>query len=497
MVLLLILPLTLFSQKGKTYTETTIPNALFKVIHDTIASKVNRGAIPSFSVAVSKSGSIIWQQSFGWADKTKKRKATPATVYPLASLSKTITTTALLVLAEKGLIRFTDSVAKYLGKSKLTYHQGASTQLTISHLTNMTGGIPHQWEYLYRDEKKQPLSFDNQLKRYGIVVFPPGQVFLYSNFSPAIAEQIIRNVTRKNLTSFLKETVFAPLNMKDAAVNRTHAVAKGYNNKGQELPESEFYPKGGGGYYASVNDLIHYGMFQLKDKTKAITPVLSDSSIDFLHSPVTHTGRNKFYANGWGVMKMPDGKTSLLSNGAIDGAASSLLLLPDSDIAIACLTNATVGNDFTDQIAFSIADALLPGYLQQLENFVEVNASAFSDQPFQSVDSLTGTWEGKIITYRDSIPVQLVFHKDGKIVMQIQNQLETLLNNPTVNSGLIQGQCYGNLLLPEIEDIPQYLEVVMKPGKNKMYGSISAQSFHSKRPYFLIPAYLDLNKKNL
>ena len=163
------------------------------------------------------------------------------------------------------------------------------------------------------------------------------------------------------------------------------------------------------------------------------------------------------------------------------------------DIAIACLTNATVGNDFTDQLAFSVADVLLPGYLQELQKFFETNAPAFSDQPFQPVDSLTGTWKGNIITYQDTIPVQLVFDKGGKISIQLHNQFETFVNNVTVNSGLLQGQCYGTLLLPGTEDIPQILQLVLKPGKDRMYGSISAQS-STRRPYFLIPAYIELEK---
>ncbi len=497
-IIALLLPSLLYAQEKSSETEV-VNTRLFGAVHDTIASKIKRGAIPSFSIAVCKSGDIIWQESFGWADKAKKVAATPSTPYALASLSKSITSTALMILAEKGLINFNDTVNKYLGSARLTFFQGNSSQLTISHLTNMTGGIPHQWEYFYNDQAKRPLSIDKQIKRYGIVVFPPGEVFHYSNFSPAIAEQVIRNVTGKNISVFMKENVFDPLHMKNARVDRMYAsrmaVAKGYDINGNLLAESEFYPRCGGGYYASVSDLIHYGMFHLKEKSDDI--VLSDSSIDFLHSPTTYTGHNKFYANGWGVLKMPEAKSSLLSNGAIDGAASSLLLIPDSDIAIACLTNATVGNDFTDQVCFAVADVLLPGYMEELQKFFEENAGAFADKPFQPVDSLTGLWTGKIITYKDTIPVQLTIGNDGKISIRIQNQFETVLNNVVISDGLIQAQCYGELPLPETQDIPQYLEIILKPGKDELFGSINTQAFHTTRPFFLIPAYIQLKRTSL
>jgi CubicO group peptidase (beta-lactamase class C family) len=419
----------------------------------------------------------------------------------VASLSKSITATALMILIEKGLVNFSDPVDKYLGNAKLTYYKGEGSQLTVSHLTNMMGGIPHQFGYFYSDEKKRPPSIEEQCKRYGIVVFPPGQVFNYSNFSPGIAEQIIKNITHKNLSQFMKEMMFVPLVMKHAAVNRSDllhtTIAKGYDDSGHPLPESEFYPKAGAGYYASVTDLINFGMFHLKDRINGVIPILRDENIELLHSSGEIPGYNKFYSNGWGVLKIGNGKTSLISNGAIDGAASSLLLLPDADIAIACLTNATVGNDLPDQMAFSIANILLPGYLDELGKFVEINGPAFADKPFQPADSLTGTWEGQIKTYKDSISIKMIFDTTGKIFVHLQGQFETLLNNATTNNGLISGQCFGNISLPETDGIPHYLELVLKPDNNEIYGCISAHSSFTKRPYFLIPSYVWLKKKNV
>ena len=189
-------------------------------------------------------------------------------------------------------------------------------------------------------------------------------------------------------------------------------------------------------------------------------------------------------------LRLPNSNTTLLSNGAIDGAASSLLLLPDKEIAIACLTNATVGNDFTDLIAYSIANILEPGYTKDLENFMTANAPAFEDQPFRGFDTLSGTWEGSIISYKDNIPVQMKFDTSGHIFIHIQDGFETLLNNVTTNDGIIEGQCYGYIPLNEAGDLSQFLQLQFKPGKAEMYGCISAQSYKTKRPYFLIPAYL-------
>jgi CubicO group peptidase (beta-lactamase class C family) len=478
---------------------TVITNGNFKIIIDSITNNINRKIIPSFSVAVSQKGKVIWMQSFGWADKENNIKATPETPYALGSLSKSITSTALMVLAEKGLVRLSDPVDPYLGKAKLTYYRGKPGQLTVNQLTNMMAGIPHQYEYYYTAEGKAKLSMEEQIQHYGIVVFPPGQVFNYSNFSPAVAEQIIKNSSRQEFPQFMQQKVFGPLKMKNASITLNGfagiRVAKGYDDQGKLLEESEFYPRGGAGYFASVADLLVFGMFHLKDPLADIQPILSHESIDQLHKSNELPGYNPFYSNGWGVLKIGENHTSLLSNGAIDGTASSLLLLPEQDIAIACLTNASMGNDYTDQIAFRIANTLVPGYFDELKLFIEANAPAFSDRPFLTKDSLIGIWNGMIMTYQDSIPVKLVFNKNGQVLVQIRDQFETLMNNMTVNNGLIRGQSYGNISLPETAGIPHYLEFVLKHQKNEIYGCVSAQSFHTKRPYFLIPAYIELKKR--
>lgn len=497
-LLLLGLPILLFSQKKVLDAMADVKNNGFRSVGDSILSKIAKGDIPSFSVGVSSNGQVIWKQSFGWADKEKKIPATPATPYALASLSKSITATAVMLLIQDGLISDPDqAVDLYLGDTKLRYGHGISERVTINQLLNMTAGIPHQWTYAYTDEKKQAPRIEETIKHYGWVAFPPGKVFHYSNLSPGIAEKLISNVSQKPFAAFMKEELFVPLGMAHAAVNRnelrTITPAKGYSNKGKPLAPSMFYPSAGAGFYGSINDLLKYGMFHLKDINSPL--LLPHRLLDELHTPLNHTPFNKYYAYGWGVLQLGSGKNTLISNGAIDGAASTLLLLPDRDIAIACLTNATVGNDFTDQFAYAIAEKLLPGYLSALGEFIQTNAAAFTEKPMAVVDSLLGKWEGDIQTDITSLSVTLTFESSGKVFLQLQNQPATVLTNVRTANGLIMAQGSGRIPFLDAGNIPQYLELVLKPDKHSISGSISAQSHNTSRPYFLLPAFLSVKRK--
>jgi len=63
-----------------------------------ISSGLEQRNIPSVSIAVSRKGLVIWEQSFGWADREKRIKASPGTVYSLASTTKPMIATGLLAL---------------------------------------------------------------------------------------------------------------------------------------------------------------------------------------------------------------------------------------------------------------------------------------------------------------------------------------------------------------------------------------------------------------
>ncbi len=497
--LFLCWPLWLAAQTQDPCTVITGLPPELAALQDSIDNQVNRGVVTSLSVAVSRQGRVLWRQSFGWADKEKGVRATPCTAYPIASLSKSVTATALMLLVEAGQVRLEDPVDQYLGSARLTYFRGDGAALKVGHLTNMLGGIPHQLEYFYADKQKEPLPIAEQIMRYGLIVFPPGDVFTYSNFSPAVVEQIIQTVTGQTHSAFMRERLFGPLRMTHSAVHRTElpdsAVATGYDHRGNLLVQSEFYPKGGAGYYSSVADLLQFGRLHLGEQVPGARPVLNGNSIEALHTPASPEHQGLFYAHGWGGLALGKGKMTLLSNGAIAGAASTLLLLPEQDIAIACLVNNTVGNDFTDQIAFSIAEALVPGHATALQQLFATLGPTFEDKPYTVTDSLTGTWEGTMHTYQDTLTIRMTFDPGGKIFVQLQDQMETVLNDPAISSdGLLTGRSFGALPLPETAGTPHFLQFRLKPDRNELYGSVSAQSNDPERPRFLIPAYVVLKK---
>src|SRR5881296_3286584 len=91
----------------------------FAHIRELIRQRLVEQTIPSLAVAVARDGEILWEEGFGWADRENRVPATEHTMYSLASISKPITTTGLMVLKERGKLELDRPVNEYLGAAKL------------------------------------------------------------------------------------------------------------------------------------------------------------------------------------------------------------------------------------------------------------------------------------------------------------------------------------------------------------------------------------------
>src|SRR5881409_4243319 len=97
---------------------------VFGAVRDLIRTRLVDQVIPSLAVAVAREGEILWEEGFGWADRENRVPATEHTMYSLASISKPITATGLMVLKEQGKIDLDRPIDDYLGDAKLTARVG-------------------------------------------------------------------------------------------------------------------------------------------------------------------------------------------------------------------------------------------------------------------------------------------------------------------------------------------------------------------------------------
>src|SRR5438128_3665818 len=116
-------------------------------IRELIRARLVEQSLPSVAVAVARDGTSLWEEGFGWADREHRVPATEHTMYSLASISKPITATGLMVLKELGKLDLDRPINDYLGAAKLNAWIGDAADATVRRVANHTSGLPLHWHF--------------------------------------------------------------------------------------------------------------------------------------------------------------------------------------------------------------------------------------------------------------------------------------------------------------------------------------------------------------
>jgi CubicO group peptidase (beta-lactamase class C family) len=466
------------------------PRAAFDGVRSKIVRLVEERKVPSMSVAVAKDGKIIWEESFGWANIEKKIKATPQTAYSLASISKPITATGLMILVERGLVDLEATVDDYLGQAKLTAYEGKASAATVAQLLHHTSGLPTHWHFFYENEPLRPPAMDETIRRYGILVAPPGEVHQYSNLGYGILDYIISRVSGKSYDKFMKDEVFLPLGLPHTFVSTAPAPeassAQRYTADLSPVPHYDFDHGGASAVYSSAHDLVRFGMFHLKNHLGDQTRILKDETIDLMQR---HTDKHLpgiDYKLGWGVDKDDNGYLSVSHGGGMPGVSTGLKLIPSENLAVVVLCN--VRSDLTSEISDEIFASLLPRYAENLQaKKAKGNDRIAPKKP--SLESLEGKWTGEIKTFSGVLPVQMTFQKDGDVHIKIKDQMETLLNDIDWDGATLRGQFYGEVKTDDTH-VPHIVLLDIRLRGNRMSGHVLAMN----DPWFGLASWIQVSR---
>jgi CubicO group peptidase (beta-lactamase class C family) len=365
--------------------------------------------VPSVSVAVAQRGKIIWEESFGWANREKKIKATPQTMYELASIAKVFTATGLMVLKERGVVDLDAPVDRYLGDITIDAFGVDPSGVTLRRLLQHTSGLPMYWGEPYRADTTRPFTPKDMLDRYAILAFTPGKRELYSNVGIAMANYIAERVSKQPYAEFLRQQVFLPLGMTNSARLSTPPTTDEFAQEYQPDGAPWVYTEG---TYASAHDLLRFAMFHLKDHLPDQQRILSDSTIELMQTALEVLSDFRL---PWLVLDY-GGFPALVFTGA---SGAVIALIPEADLAIVVLSNRLQAD--TPRIAKWIASAVLDDFQesQRIPTTIEMHQKI---QPGTlSRGALAGTWKGAIRTPERELPVEISFSRFGSPEMRSLN----------------------------------------------------------------------------
>jgi len=482
--------LTIALSSARYCSSQNSPQYDFDDIRSTIKTLMKNSKTPSVSVAVTKDGDIIWEESFGWANREKQIKATPQTMYSLASISKPFTATCLMILAEKGLIDINQPANIFLGETQLRAYEGDIQEATVQRILQHTSGLPMHWNFFFDGESFPRPSMDETIKRFGILVAPPGDRYEYSNLGYGILEYIIERISKKSYQEYMKTEVFEPLGLGRTSVfikaPDEDIIAERYIESKDSSPFYDFDHRGASAVYSSAHDLVRFGMFHLKNKLADQKQILSDQTIEKMQTAVDPKLPDSHYKLGWDVGDRY-GYKIVSHGGGMPGVRTILLLLPSENIVVTVLSNGVYIN--LSKIYDKILATIIPGYKKKRRETSSTKPLPFSE--------LEGEWIGEITTYNETIPIKMAIENKRSVRLIVnkttnEEQICESINAIDFNNGFLTGRFNLELLFEDAARARHSVFLKIKYQTNRLSGFAAALSF---REFFCLPSYIELRKK--
>jgi CubicO group peptidase (beta-lactamase class C family) len=220
---------------GRTASAASLPteSAFSERIDRVVAKAISENRIVGAVVIVSRDGKVLYEKASGLADRERNLPMQKDTVFRLASMTKPITSVAVLRLADQNLLKLDDPVTKWLPDFRPRTADGKVPIITIRHLLTHTSGL----NYTFFEAKGGPyhkfgvsdglddsgISLDENLRRISRapLLFAPGTSWHYS-LATDVLGRVIEKVTNMDLDSVIRKLITGPLAMKDTEFVASH-----------------------------------------------------------------------------------------------------------------------------------------------------------------------------------------------------------------------------------------------------------------------------------
>ena len=317
---------------------------------------------PSLATCIIKYDEVVWSHAYGYYDIENKKEATTQTLYLQASVSKTVTATALMQLYEQGLFDLDDDVNEYLPfdlrnpnypdipitiKMILSHRSSlADDNLYWICLSYLPGdpdveGFPYPWleEYLTPGGSAYSSSTWSMDR--------PGEKYYYANIGFSIVAYLVELLSHQDFNDYCKEHIFQPLQMnatgfrlRDVDID-TIAVPYEFKNdayfRHPQYGIHVLYPAIT--LRTSIEDYSHFIIAHMNGGVWNGVRILNESTVELMHTAQFSPSDTYNYGLGWEVTNKPFQKTYGHSGGYV-GALNLITIRPEYNTAVILFTNA-------------------------------------------------------------------------------------------------------------------------------------------------------------
>lgn len=302
------------------------------------------------NVLVAKKGKILYEKAIGWADYLRRDSLRLGYQFELASVSKTITSTAILMLMERGKLKLDQDVKEFFPNFP---YDGVTIRLLLTHRSGMMNYVYFVDDIFrkeHRDQKKglTNLQVMDMIAQYKPRPFnKPNVRFLYNNSNFMVLGAIIEKVSGMPYAQFVKQNIFVPAMMKHTDVYSKATYSKipvhvvGHDRGQWKYSVAQNFldgPVGDKGVYSTVADLY------LFDHALRKGVLLKKATMDSAYVPRNPWLHGHFnYGYGWRIFEAP-GEQVVYHTGWWHGFRHIYLRDLKNDITVVLLTNLANGS---------------------------------------------------------------------------------------------------------------------------------------------------------
>jgi CubicO group peptidase (beta-lactamase class C family) len=303
-------------------------NRIGTVVQQSIDDKQIAGAV----TMVVRHDKVVWLKGQGMMDREAAKPMRPDAMFRICSMTKPITSVAVMMLYEEGRFQLDDPISRYLPEFKNPkvyvkpvtgepYSIPATREITIRDLLRHTSGLTYNWNdvlgKMYNDANVASglMAYDgtigDSMKRLAALplLFNPGDRWEYS-LGVDVLGRLVEVVSGKPLDEFFRVRIFEPLGMKDTYFfppdNKLDRLATAYsydNSKGlSRFPDtpvteglfvySADYPyrgpkklfSGGAGLVSTAEDYARFCLMMLNGGKAGTTRLISRKSVELMTS---------------------------------------------------------------------------------------------------------------------------------------------------------------------------------------------------------------------
>jgi CubicO group peptidase (beta-lactamase class C family) len=301
------------------------------------------------ALVVVKDDQVLLKKGYGYADVGKQVPVDPdRTVFRVASISKVITTTAVMQLSEQGKLDLNKDIAAYTGDVQIP--NLTDSPLTMKHLlTNSTGfDYGDTSESSTNDLKREAPIKQYMLDNTPTVIRKPGNYYRYDNLGFTLQGYVVEQVAGKPFGEYVQKHIFEPLGMTNSSFRLTPEMTKGlavpYNQLGEAMPDYATVPTElpGGGMLTTGSDMAQFMLAHLNGGTWGNQTILKKETMAEMHKPqlAIHPKLvNMAYGFEYAAQQDYNGYNVVEKGGDIEGYHSGMWLIPEEKVGVFLTVN--------------------------------------------------------------------------------------------------------------------------------------------------------------